>query len=205
MFLIERFRKLRARMRADAVKGSAALEFAFVAPVFFVLLMGTFEAAIMYFSQALLQNAMNDMGRMIRTGQVNCYNKDPNDSSICQSDMTQAQFRTMLCNKISGLIPCNENLQIDVAKFTNYGGVNRSPLPTDPATGLPMLDANNANLNRYETGAACEVVLARAFYGWPVASPGLSYFLVNMSNHRHLVTAATAFRNEPYNSGTSGC
>ncbi len=49
-------------MRADAEKGSAAIEFAFVAPVFFVLLMGTFEAAIMFFSQAVLQNAHDRYG-----------------------------------------------------------------------------------------------------------------------------------------------
>ncbi len=59
----------------DAEKARRRSSSRFIAPVFFVLLMGTFEAAIMFFSQTVLQNAMNDMGRMIRTGQVNCYNK----------------------------------------------------------------------------------------------------------------------------------
>ena len=45
----ERCRKLRRRMRADANKGPAAIEFAMVAPIFFVLLLGIFEAAIMFF------------------------------------------------------------------------------------------------------------------------------------------------------------
>ena len=202
MFLIERFRKVRARMRADAEKGSAAIEFAFIAPVFFVLLMGTFEAAIMFFSQTVLQNAMNDMGRMIRTGQVNCYNKNGDD---CASDMSQAQFRTLFCAKVSAMIPCSGNLQIDVAKFDDYGGVSRPPLTKDAGTGLMTLDPNDPTLNRYQTGLACEVVLARAFYAAPVITPGLSWFLINVSGNRHLVVAATAFRNEPYNSGASGC
>lgn len=202
MFLIERFRKLRARMRADAEKGSAAIEFAFIAPIFFVLLMGTFEAAIMFFSQTVLQNAMNDMGRMIRTGQVNCYNKTGND---CASDMSQTQFRALFCAKVSAMIPCSGNLQIDVAKFDDYGGLSRNPLTTDAGTGHFSLDPNDPNLNRYQTGLACEVVLARAFYAAPVITPGLSWFLVDTNGSRHLVTAATAFRNEPYNSGASGC
>jgi hypothetical protein len=196
MFFVERFRKLRARMRADAEKGSAAIEFAFVAPIFFMLLMGTFEAAITFFSHTVLQNAMNDMGRMIRTGQVNCYNKNGND---CASDMSKTQFRTLFCAKVSALIPCNADLQIDVAKFADYGSV--------PVGGQPLKDDKTLDpaFNRYETGSACEVVLARAFYAKPVITPGLSWFLIDMAGNRHLVTAATAFRNEPYNSGTSGC
>lgn len=195
MFLIERFRELRARMRADAEKGSAAIEFAFVAPVFFVLLMGTFEAAILFFSQAALQNGMSDMGRYIRTGQVNCHTT-ANGNCVA---MTQEQFRTMLCGKISPLIACDSNLQIDIKNFTDYGSVPVGAPPLKPDKTL------DPTLNRYQTGAACEVVLARAFYTWPVATPVLSWFLVNMAGDKHLVTAATAFRNEPYNSGTSGC
>lgn len=194
MFLIERFRKLRARMRADAEKGSAAIEFAFVAPVFFVLLMGIFEAAIMFFSQAALQNGMSDMGRYIRTGQVNCHTSS-NGNCVA---MTKVQFRTMLCSRITPLIACDANLQIDVQKFTDYGSVSfDAPLKADKTL--------DPTLNRYDTGTACEVVLARAFYTWSVATPVLSWFLVNMAGNKHLVTAATAFRNEPYNSAAAGC
>ena len=60
-------------------------------------------------------------------------------------------------------------------------------------------------LNNYITGNACDVVLARAFYTWPVATPVLSWFLVNMAGDKHLVTAATAFRNEPFVNGVAGC
>lgn len=181
-------------MSADAEKGSAAIEFAFVAPVFFVLLMGTFEAAIMFFSQAALQNGMSDMGRFIRTGQVNCYSTS---NGACVA-MTKEQFRTMLCGKISPLIACNDQLQIDIKNFTSYGTVTfTSPLKSD--------NTLDPTLNRYETGTACDVVLARAFYTWSVATPALAWFLVNMAGNKHLVSAATAFRNEPYNSGVSGC
>jgi Flp pilus assembly protein TadG len=105
MTVRERFRKLRKRMRADADKGSAAIEFAMVAPVFFVLLLGIFEAAIMFFSQAALQNAMTDMGRLIRTGQTNCFT---GTGSTCVA-MTQAQFRTAMCDKVAPLIACGTN------------------------------------------------------------------------------------------------
>ena len=49
-------------MRRDADKGSAAIEFAFVAPVFFILLMGTIEAGIVLTGTEI---------KSIRAGKVN--------------------------------------------------------------------------------------------------------------------------------------
>lgn len=193
-FIGQRLQTVRNRMRADAQKGSAAIEFAMVAPVFFVLLLGIFEAAIMFFSQAALQNAMTDMGRLIRTGQTNCYTTSGGN---CVA-MTKAQFRTEMCDKIAPLIACDSNLQIDVQAYTSYGGANfNSPLNANGTL--------NTSLNNYITGNACDVVLARTFYTWPVVTPVLSWFLVNMAGDKHLMTAATAFRNEPYTTTAGGC
>jgi Flp pilus assembly protein TadG len=61
------------RLKADANKGSAAVEFAMIAPIFFILMMGTMEAGIMFFAQSALQNSLNDAARMVRTGQTACY------------------------------------------------------------------------------------------------------------------------------------
>lgn len=184
--MLARFKRFRARLRADAQKGSAALEFAFVAPVFFVLLLGTFEASVMFFSQAALQNAVTNMARQIRTGQ------------IANNGMDQATFRTSICSQISPLIGCDANLQIDVESFSSYGAVNyTSPLNSDQTL--------NPNLNNFSIGNACDVVLVRAFYTWPVVTPALTWFLVNMAGNKHMISAAAAFRNEPYTTSTGGC
>ena len=47
-----RCKRLYQRLRADACKGSTAIEFAMVAPIFFVLLMGTIEAGVISFGQS---------------------------------------------------------------------------------------------------------------------------------------------------------
>ena len=62
-----------------------------------------------------LQNAVNETSRMIRTGQV-------------QSDatMTPQKFRDMVCERISILLACDENLKIDVREFTSFGGTGFS-------------------------------------------------------------------------------
>lgn len=187
MSLKQRCTQFWRRLKADSRKGSAAIEFAFIAPVFFVLLMGTFEAGIMFFSQSVLQNAVTTLGRQIRTGQ---------DSN---GGVTQAQFRTNICNMVTPLIACDSNLQIDVESFSSgYGSVSyASPLNTDKTL--------NSNLNNYSIGNACDVVLVRAFYTMPIYTPALTWFLVNMAGNKHLVSAATAFRNEPFVTSSGGC
>ena len=196
-----RFKSFFRRLRANN-KGSAAIEFAFVAPVFFLLLMGTVEAGIIFFAQSSLQNAVNDAARLVRTGQSACFSLDVNN--LCQS-MTAAQFRDQVCNEVSLLLQnCgtdangNSDLQFDItaypAGFT--GAANSSPL--DAAQNLP-------NMTAFNTGNACDVVLVRAYYRWPVFTPMLNFFLANMANNNHLLATAAAFRNEPYTTTTGGC
>jgi Flp pilus assembly protein TadG len=193
--LAARFRRLRRRLRADGIKGSAAIEFAMVAPVFFVLLMGTIEAGVIFFAQSALQNALNDVARLVRTGQTSCYTTSGGN---CVA-MTQAQFRTQLCSEVSLLLQdCNgASLQFDVNAYPSgfSGASNSSPLV---AGSLPTLTAFNI-------GNPCDVILARAFYKWPVFTPGLSYFLANVGSSYHLLATAAAFRNEPYTTSTNGC
>ena len=181
-----RRRKLLRRLRRDASKGSAAIEFAFIAPIFFVLLMGTMEAALIFFAQATLQNAVTEAGRLVRTGQV-------------QGDgLTQGQFRTKICDAVAPLLACDGNLTVDVESFGAYGGLSYSP-PLDASGNV------NAAMDNFAPGAPCSVVLVRAFYTWQVFSPGLNWFLVNMAGNYHLLSAASAFRNEPYTNNVAGC
>lgn len=159
MSAIARYRKFRRRLRADAEKGSAAVEFAMIMPIFFVLLLGTMEAGIMFFAQFSLQNAVSDAGRLVRTGQA--------------QSISQGAFKTAICNEISALFQsCTTSLQVDVESFTNYGGVNYAP----PLKANGTLDTT---LSNYNIGTACNVVLVRAFYTWPVWAPGLVWFMSN--------------------------
>src|SRR5258708_14056434 len=106
-------------MRADGRRGSAALEFALIAPVFFILLLGIVENGVIYFASATLQYATDNAARYIRTGQAQA------------ASTTQAQLRTRICNDIAPMLSCNANLQIDVQAFSGYSAANFAA-PTDP-------------------------------------------------------------------------
>lgn len=190
------------RMRADANKGSAALEFAMVAPAFFLLLMGTIEAGVIFFAQSSLQNAVNDAARLVRTGQSACFTKDSNNK--CQP-MTADQFRAQVCSEVSALLQnCsadangNSDLQFDVTAYPSGFTAAANSSPLDAQRSLP-------NLTTFNIGNACDVVLVRAFYRWPVFTPMLSFFLADMNDNKHLLATAAAFRNEPYVTNVAGC
>ncbi|HVU20171.1 MAG TPA: TadE/TadG family type IV pilus assembly protein [Rhizomicrobium sp.] len=173
------------RRRADARSGSAIVEFALIAPIFFLLLFAILEIGIIFFAQSTLQHATNNLARLVRTGQLQL------------NGTTQSQMRSKVCTDIAPLIPCDNQLYVDLEAFSNFGSVGFSP-PLDP-------NGNMIPLNGYNAGSACSVVLVRIFYAWPVFTPILTPFLSNMAGDKHLLYAASAFRNEPYTTGLSGC
>lgn len=158
------------------------LEFALVAPVFFVLLMGIMETGMIYFAQSTLLSATQDAGRLVRTGQAQ------------DGGMTQEQFRSYICDRISMLLACSNDdpdLQIDMESYSSFGAASYGSPLTPQGTLNPALD-------NYQTGNPGDVVLVRVFYKWTVITPLLTPFLVNLGNDQRLITATTAFRNEPF-------
>jgi Flp pilus assembly protein TadG len=181
----DRLRRFGGRLRKDSRSGSAIVEFALIAPVFFLLLFAIMEIGIIFFAQSTLQHATNHIARMIRTGQVQ------------GQQLTQSQVRAQVCSDIAPLIPCDSKLYVDIEAFSGFGSVVFSP-PLDA-------NGNMIPLNNFQTGTACSVVLVRAFYAWPVFTPVLTSFLTTMANSKHLLYSASAFRNEPFTTGLSGC
>jgi Flp pilus assembly protein TadG len=178
-------RRVAKRFRSDARSGSAIVEFAMIAPVFFLLLFSIMEVGIIFYAQSNLQFANEIVGRLIRTGQVQGAN------------LTQTQVRLIVCAKAAPLIPCDSNLYVDIESFDNFGGVQFSP-PLDQ-------NGNMTQMNNFQPGAPCSVVLVRSFYAWRVFTPVLTPFLKNMAGDRHLISSASAFRNEPYTTDIGGC
>jgi Flp pilus assembly protein TadG len=193
-------------------QGSAAIEFAFVAPIFFALMLGVIEIGVMTFAQFALQNAVTDAGRLIRTGQAQNTNTAAAPKCVGGTDPgnygsgatgQQNWFQGQICCGVSPLIPddlCTANLVVTVASTSSgfsssgFGGI-----------GTP---------GTYSPGTACDVVLVRASYIWTIWFPGLKQllapaspadYLVDSPNNGHMLTGTAAFRNEPFNAGVAGC
>ncbi len=59
-----------ARWRRRDERGSAAIEFAIIAPVFFFLMFVIAETALIFIAEQVMDNAVFETARLIRTGQV---------------------------------------------------------------------------------------------------------------------------------------
>lgn len=170
MRAVRRFRRNR--------RGSAAVEFAFVAPIFFALLFALLETALVFFAGQLIETATQDSARMIMTGQAQ------------NSTYTQAQFKTYLCGKLSTLFDCDNGVYIDVQ---SYGKTFPTSMPT-------QIDANknfNSSMS-YNPGGAEDIVVIRVFYQWPLFVTGLGYNISNLTGNKRLLVGTAIFRNEPY-------
>jgi len=157
--------------------GATAVELAMVAIPFFSLVFAIFEVALIYLGTSSLDNGLTAAARQIRTGQAQ------------SSNMTNAQFRQLVCDRITPLLACDSRLVIDVRRFGSFGGIVVPP-PLD-GTG------NFAGGNVFQSGAAGDIIVARAYYAWPLVSP-TSYVFSNMTGNQFMLSASTAFRNEPF-------
>ena len=158
--------------------GSAATEFAVIAAPFFTVLIAIFETTLVFFAGSTLENAVNDASRTIRTGQAQV------------TSMSAADFKLMICDSVDALLSCDDNLVVDVRAFDQFEDVSFPP---------PLTEAGEINqATQFEPGGAGDVVLVRVFYSWPIITPLLGETLSNMAGARRLVSASTAFRNEPF-------
>ncbi len=167
-------------------RGSAAIEFALVAPLFFVLLFAIIETALMFFAAQVLETGTQDSARLMLTHQAQ------------DSGMTQAQFSQDLCNRVKLLLTCDSGtsspLVISIKSYRPGTAIPASDL-ADPISGGAF-----TGQPAYQSSSSGDTVLVRTFYQWPLFVTQLGYNIANLgsgSNSKRLLAATYAFRVEP--------
>lgn len=170
-------RRLFGRFRRNK-DGATAIEFGIVGVPFLVLMMAIFETTMIFFTQSALETGVANAGRLIRTGQVQTQG------------ISEAAFKTAVCDSLAGYLDCDARLTIDVRSFTSFGGVVLPDALNE--------DDELAGGNTFSPGNTSEVVVVRAFYVWDMVTPDHITGLANMAGGKRLIAAASAFRNEPF-------
>ncbi|MBI5265362.1 MAG: pilus assembly protein [Bradyrhizobium sp.] len=158
--------------------GSAAVEFALVAPVFFGLLFAIIETAIVFFAGQVLETVTQNSARMILTGQAQT------------GSFTAEQFKTYVCGQIPALFDCDK-IYVDVQ---SYGTSFSSVVINSHIDAAGNFDTNM----QYNPGNAGDIVVVRVFYQWPLFVTGLGYDITNLAGSKRLLAATAAFKNEPF-------
>lgn len=171
--------KVIRRFRGDR-KGSAAVQFAFIAPLFFALLFAIIESSMVFFAGQILETGTADSARLFLTHQAQ------------DSKMTQIDFKQNLCDRVKMLFSCDK-LYVDVKAYK----------AGDPINITNPIDSNGNFVNNfsYDSSTGGDTVVVRAFYQWPLFVTGLGFNIAdigrNTQNGKKLLAATAAFRVEP--------
>jgi Flp pilus assembly protein TadG len=168
---------------------SAAVQFVFVAPLFFGLLFSIIEMALMFFAGQYLETINQDLARLIMTGQAQ------GGTYSGPADFLNKK----LCNPPAAapaMFTCS-NLFIDVQNYTSFQNV----------TINSQIDGSKNFINnmKYCPGNAGDIVVVRMFYQWPTFVTSLGFNLSNLSGNMVLLSATAAFKNEPFVANPSAC
>lgn len=170
-------------------RGSAAVEFAFIAPLFFVLLFAIMETALVFFASQILETGTHDSARLLYTNQAQ------------NAGMTQTQFETDVCNRVKVLFTCGgalgtQGLTIIVKAYAPGAAISSADL------AMPIAGGVFTGKPEYVVPKPGDTVLVRVFYQWPLIVTGLGYNIANLfgsggTDSKRLLAASAAFRVEP--------
>jgi hypothetical protein len=149
--------------------------------MFFFLMFVIAETALVFIAEQVMDNAVFEAARLIRTGQA--QNASP--------PMTKAGFKTEVCNRISVFIDCSSaDFYLDVRSFATFGELE---------FGKPVDDEDEyEDEGQYIAGGPDDIVVVRAYYQWKTNKIFGALSLQNLSNGKRLIGSFAAFRNEPY-------
>jgi Flp pilus assembly protein TadG len=163
-------------------RGSSAVEFALVAPIFLGLSFSILEAGYFFFVESAVDGANVKAARLIRTGQAQ------------NNAISRDAFFNEICKVVDIFGDCNTQLTVDVARFNSF-----AQLAAD-ASAPTCRDADQTAIDAipFDVGGAREIIRVRICYMHKSFNPGLGLNLQKANNGALKMISTSIFRNEPY-------
>lgn len=191
-------RTLASLMRAT--RGATAVEYAMLAPVLMLLLVGIIEYNAMMYAATVLEGATAIASRQGKTGYV--------AAGMSQQDYIYG----IIQDRVTGILTPSQ-LTITSKSYANLAVVGDpepciSP-PASPCTGTPgvnFVDVNHngmwdADQGTTGLGASGDIVVYTVTYPWKIMTPIMLSFLG--TNGTFTLTSSSIVRNEPYTIGVT--
>ena len=169
--------------------GASAIEFAFLAFPYFLVVFAIIETFLAFTAEQLLSNGVDTMARRLRTGQITFNMNRITDMN------TAAEFRSAFCDEITILINCSpaertapDRLYVDLRSFTSFAA---------------MAQQGIAVVSHYNPGGPGTMNMLRIYYRWHVLTDLVRPYITNYQGggglpREFLMVATTAFQNEAY-------
>jgi Flp pilus assembly pilin Flp len=175
--------------------GSTALEFALVAPVFFLLLFGIIEFSLIMFTKSVMEGATGMTSRLGKTG-------------YSETGLSRQQtLINMLTDQSHGIL-ASEKIVITTLIYKNFNSIGTPEPYTDTDhnghwdSGETYTDVNgngmwDDDMGKAGLGSAGDIVIYKVHYPWPVKTPVMRQFLGDNDGNMPL-DVNVVVRNEPY-------
>lgn len=166
--------------------GSAAVEFALVAPMFLAIVFSILEAGWYFFVQSAVEQANANAARLIRTGQA-------------QATVSRDQFFDRICDVVDAFGDCDETLTIDVSRFGSFDALAADlSQPVCRDADDPTIEG--AQFAETDFGGKREIVRVRVCFLYKPINPALGLSLERANDGRRKLLSVSIFRNEPFES-----
>ncbi len=168
-------------------RGATAVEFGLLALPFFMIVGAILETAVVFLSGQILDTAVQDVSRLIRTGQVR------------EMGITTAQdFKDRVCERLYGLFTnCDAlHVEVDVQDTGRFSDITISA-PIDFANcKKDACDWTRPEV--FSAGQGSSIVVVQVYYKWPAIVSLGGYHLGNLGDGTRLMSGTTVLRNEPF-------
>jgi len=168
---------LRAFVRDE--RGVTAVEFGVLALPFFTIILAIIQTAIMFLATQVLDSALEDASRRVRTGQAAAY--------------TLTDFRNYMCGYTFNLLDCSQ-IKLKSQVISSFSSATINPTVQTCTASTCTWSITEA----FDPGVGRSVMQVSAYYRYPLLVV-LPYFnLKNQPDNYRLISAIRVFRNEPY-------
>ncbi len=178
-------RTARRRLRSDC-RGSAAVEFAIVAPIFLMIMFSTFEVGWFYYANSIVDASVTTGARLLRTGQIQS-----------SGGTTEEQYDTIyndICRVLDTFGSCDTRLTVEVETYNTFDELAADTSPATCADAPPdQLDAIP-----FEPGNELQIVRLRVCYIYTTLNPAIGINLSEADSNKRRLISTMIFRNEPY-------
>ncbi len=175
-------------------KGSTALEFALLSPLFLGLMFSIFEAAFFFYSTSVTEEAVSRAARLIRTGQA-LKATDPDAADACTAE--KDCFFEEVCKVVDSFNNCTTHLSIEVTRFSSWAALNNDL----SQVSCPDSDGYSYDDQGFDRGDQLDIIRVRTCFLVDMINPALGLSLAETADGRRALVSTYVFRNEPYDEG----
>ena len=162
--------------------GSAAVEFALIAPAFLALMFSIFEVGWFYFVNSQVDAATLSAARLIRTGQAQ------------EQGLDKQAFFNAVCPRLQMFGACADKITVEVETYASFAALAADASPAVCTTDQPT----EVNAIPYQPGSDNDIVRLRICLVYKTINPVIGVNVSDAEGGTRRIYGSYLFRNEPF-------